>query len=203
MKSSEFILQNSAEDPHFNSIIKAVLDRFTGHDSASEVGPKVLLIDSLMGTNLKNIQRELMVSRIVHLAKTADLKNRIDSCSKEAVNTIAEATGGLKNHFSFATKYCYWHNRKFIIYDNNVISSLRAANKLKKFTTESLENDAIRSYEPYFNAFQAFKSAYNLADFEDRQVELGLYWCYRSYFSKAPKQIKKDKKRKKEIRRYN
>lgn len=105
----------------------------------------------------------------------------IDSClaagSPEAVDLIAKVRLGdkVRNNFSFATKYCSWHNpTAYPIYDSNVDACLWCYMKQDRFTTFA-HQDLYRSYPDFLPIVTAFRDFYGLNSFNFKQLDKFLY----------------------------
>ncbi|HLC86757.1 MAG TPA: hypothetical protein VJH65_00570 [Candidatus Nanoarchaeia archaeon] len=80
---------------------------------------KVILIDSLYKTNLKD-----QIAVAEHIAKIEKLDDLLKKGSPQAVDKVSNCIG--KNLLSFASKFCHFHNKdKYPIYDKYVCIALK------------------------------------------------------------------------------
>lgn len=97
-----------------------LLSHFPENNEVTHVLLKVATLNQLYGTNIFAVQ--MVASHIVDLRIDTYLR----SGSLQVVDLIAKVKIGdkVRNNFSFATKYCSWHNpNTYPIYDDNVVSA--------------------------------------------------------------------------------
>lgn len=120
---------------------------------------KVVLLNSLYSTNIFS-----PFDMVLHIKKIKDFKNRIDRGDPLLVSEIANITikDKNKNFYSFATKYCFWHNEKmYPIYDKFGSKTLKAFSNNNVCDFNCLGID-LRNYEEYRNVINNFCEAFNL-----------------------------------------
>jgi len=86
---------------------------------------KVLLIDSLYKTNLKD-----QISVAEHIYKISSLDDELKRKNLEIVDKVAKWNNTLQNKtinlLSFASKFCYFHDKKtYPLYDKYVVIALK------------------------------------------------------------------------------
>jgi hypothetical protein len=96
--------------------------QFPRNTEPSEVLLKVLVLNKLYSTRVRDIDVETLSLHIANLS----IDPLLEEGSPEAVEMIAKCDG-LKRYYSFATKFCCWHNRAaYPIHDGNVVAALCA-----------------------------------------------------------------------------
>lgn len=96
-----------------NDLITRCLERFPYNTDSDLVAMKIGLIDITNSTHLshyKSVISMVELSKIIVSIK--DIDARIKDGDPEVVNEIAKSNGNI-NLFSFASKYCCYHNRNF------------------------------------------------------------------------------------------
>ena len=69
----------------------------------------------------------------------------------------------LSRTYSFATKYCSWHDpEKYAIFDGNVVKALTAYRKQDQFT--AFRQKDLRDYAKFIETLSAFKAYYGVQD---------------------------------------
>lgn len=110
-----------------------------------------------------------MTKHILKLNIDKDLQNK----SLELISKIADFTnqkGERKVLYSFATKYCFFHNPSFyIIYDSFVEKKLKSLNNKNKFYDFAQKD--IKDYAKFMAIFKSFKSFYGLEAFSNRELD--------------------------------
>ena len=94
-----------------NELISRCLRKFPGNTNPDFVAMKVGLIDITNSTHLSQHKSKInMVELSSIIAAIPDIDARIQAGDPEVVNEIARSNGKI-NLFSFASKYCCYHNR--------------------------------------------------------------------------------------------
>lgn len=95
--------------------IKSLIEAFPQNDEEEKVLSKVILINQLYSTALNTFESKSVISvsdMALHIAKKArehELDLKIQEGNLEAVEMIGDLEN-YNNAFSFASKYCNWHN---------------------------------------------------------------------------------------------
>ena len=155
----------------------------------SEVLIKCSSLNDFYRTNIFSIYP--IAKHIISL----DIDSRLISGDPKLVNDISrghgiKSTSGKELHlFSFATKYCSHHNQiDFPIFDSYVEKLLihfRKADGFAVFRNNELRGD----YLVFKNVIQNFREAYNLQDFNLKQIDQYLWQFGKDVF---PKQYRKN-----------
>lgn len=107
----------------------------------------------------------------------------IEEGKPEIVNLIARIQLGNKtrNNYSFATKYCAWHNPSaYPIYDSFVDQILWAYSKQDKF--ETFHRQDLWNYDLFKQIVDNFRTFYNLKEYEFKDIDKFLWLAGRTYF---------------------
>lgn len=94
-----------------NSLISRCLKKFPLNTDPELVAMKVGLIDITNSTHLSQYKSKISIFEIVEtIVSIPNIDERIEQGDPEVVNEIARTNGKI-NLFSFASKYCCYHNR--------------------------------------------------------------------------------------------
>lgn len=94
---------------------------------------------------------------------------------------------GIKNFYSFATKYCSHHKPiDYPIYDSYVDIVLRHFRKCDEFSI--FQDSDLKDYPKFKNILLDFQSFYGLNDYNLKQIDQYLWLLGKDYF---PKNYKK------------
>ncbi len=105
-----------------NKLISRCLHKFPYNNDPDVVAMKIGLIDITNSTHLSQHKSLISMDELCHIiASIPEIDNRIKVGDPEVVNEIARSNGNI-NLFSFATKYCCYHNRN--LYGNDDYSIL-------------------------------------------------------------------------------
>ena len=118
---------------------------------------KVVTLNHLYGTGI--LATSKVAEHIYHL----NIDSKIHNGQPEAVHLIAKVQLGkqIRNNYSFATKYCAWHNPNgFPIYDNYVDQMLWGYAKQDHF--EPFKRLDLWNYGSFQKIILRFLDYYNL-----------------------------------------
>lgn len=110
--------------------------------------------------------------------QTLDIDPELSRHSTQIVNEIAKfvVSGKSRYCFSFATKYCNWHDQdNYPIIDSFVAKLIIAYRDRDKFTT--FERNALRDYTRFKEILEAFRRHYGLINFGFKKLDKFL-WLY-------------------------
>jgi len=162
-------------------------DTFPYNKSLSEVLIKCSTLNDFYGTNIFNVYP--LAKHIVRL----DIDLRLADGDPNLVNDISLGHGitsrsGKELHlFSFATKYCSHHNPlDFPIYDSYVEKLLVHFRNADRFS--SFRNEELRDFLVFKRIIMDFRKAYQLDDFNLKQIDQYLWQFGKEIF---PKQYSK------------
>ena len=159
-----------------NTITK-LFEKFPYNNDLEDILLKISVINDLYSTNI--FATFNMAKHIQSLQIDKDLEVNDPSL----VNRIATGhgikkskTNGDRNFYSFATKYCSWHNRdNYPIFDDFVEKVLKAYRDYSKFS--KFTNTELRSYEKLKGIFSDFKQYFNITKHDLKQIDKFL-WMY-------------------------
>lgn len=173
--------------------VKMVFERWPGNTRQEQVLIKVVVLNSLYNTNLYSVEVVKMAKHIV--------EQGVDSKFSQGDPTVVEdirkghgisrgKTNEDWNFYSFATKYCHWHNSsKYVMYDTNVDKALRELNKLLGYCSR-LSYERLRRYPTLKEAIDSLAAALTLTDWNYKEIDQAL-WMYGRYLKNSlPDNIK-------------
>jgi hypothetical protein len=130
---------------------------------------KVLVLNKLYGTMIRDIDVETVAKHIVGLASDRSLDQLLDQGSLDAVFLIAHCPK-LKQYLSFASKFSSWHNpTAYPIYDGNVRQCLWSYKKQDAFA--DFQNQDLWYYKKLVETVIAFRDFYELNPLTFKQVD--------------------------------
>jgi hypothetical protein len=98
---------------------------------------------------------------------------------------------GNRNFYSFATKYCSWHNKdSYPIYDSYVHKVLVAYRNRDKFS--NFNSIDLRDYEKFKKIMVDFKTTYLLTNHNLKEIDKFLWLYGRDIFPNTYKKPKRD-----------
>jgi hypothetical protein len=98
----------------------------------------------------------------------------------EAVQKISSfnVKGEERNCYSFATKYCNWHNHdSYLIYDGRMDKYPWTLQKQKHFASSFNANSDLKNYAKFSEVMIAFRATYGLDSFTFKEIDKFL-WLY-------------------------
>jgi hypothetical protein len=160
--------KNQLEEDALNKLFSL----FPRNTNTSHVLLKVLVLNKLYKTQINDIDVEPLARHIAG--------HRIDALltrgSPRAVEVITNCPSLQKKHFSFATKYCSWHNpTAYPIYDRNVVKCLCRCNKQKEFKVKGFYQKDLRDFKEFLAVVTAFRSFYVLDTVSFKQLDKFLW----------------------------
>lgn len=159
----EYCLKFLSSNAEISDIaIRKLINVFPLNTNLEEILLKSIAINTLYSTNIFKISE--MAKRILKL----NIDERINNGDPNIVNLIASGHGIISNKtnkelnfYSFATKYCNWHNHEeYSIYDSYVEKILLEYKKLYSFT-EFKAND-LKDFSKFKSVLLDFKTYFNL-----------------------------------------
>jgi hypothetical protein len=160
--------------------MRKLVSCFPQNDELEAILIKVASLNTLYGTNIIRFQP---VAKRIHELKI-DEKILGNSPSIEIVNEIAlvknkdkQGNDKWRNNYSFATKYCHFHNENFYpIYDSYVDELLKAYNAEDKFFTGKAN---LRNFGDFKLFLKSFRDYYEISEHEISWPTLDKFlWLY-------------------------
>jgi hypothetical protein len=131
---------------------------------------KVLVLNKLYGTMIRDIEVETVAKHIVGLG----IDPLLAQGSLQAVTLITDCPN-VRQYLSFASKFCSWHNpTAYPIYDGNVRECLSSYQKQDSFAQFRNKED-LYYYQKLFDAVLAFRSHYGLNSLTFKQLDKFMY----------------------------
>lgn len=158
MKDADWFINNWKEEGKFFvpvEIMYKVCKQYPRNNDIQEVLQKCAIINSFSSTNVYDLYS--MASHIV----SKHIDEKLINNNLSLVNDIAEVEigGKLRYFYSFASKYCHYHNpERFAIYDRYV------AKVLCSFPNEFrvVKEEQLRDYKSFIEILNEFRSHYKL-----------------------------------------
>lgn len=142
-----------------------LLRAFPHNTENSQVLIKALVLNNLYKTRIRDIDMETVAAHITGL----DIDQHLARGSLHAVDLIMNI-GGIDRPFSFATKFCSWHNpTAYPIYDGNADEALWAYRNQDHFA--NFRRQDFDSYEKYVTVVSTFRSFYRLDSFTFKRLD--------------------------------
>ncbi|MBQ7853372.1 MAG: hypothetical protein IJ352_02775 [Muribaculaceae bacterium] len=127
---------------------------YPNNTEVSEVLIKCLVLNDFYSAGVRSIDIQKMAEHIV----SCNIDNGLKNGDWSVVDKISKC--GNRNYYSFATKYCNWHNQtNYPVYDSFVDDVLWALNK-NKCLFKYRHN--LKSYSEYGKALKSLVNIYNL-----------------------------------------
>jgi hypothetical protein len=134
---------------------------------------KVLVLNKLYGTMIRDIDVETVARHIVGLANDQHLDQLLDQGSLEAVFLVAGCPK-VREYLSFASKFSSWHNPKaYPIYDGNVRECLWAYGRQDRFA--KFRNEDLWYYRKLVDTVVAFSNHYGLNSLTFKKLDKFMY----------------------------
>jgi hypothetical protein len=152
------------------STIQQLISTYPANHTIEHVLVKVITITTLYHARVLDIDLQPLSCYIASLALDAKLKEG----DPEAVTLIWNSTGTKRRYFSFATKFCSWHNQgAYAIYDMNVWTALAAYRaKNERFTFRNTQCD---DYPGFLAVVKSFQKVYGLEDYSLKDIDKFLW----------------------------
>ena len=172
------IEQFDKENGPIEWLLTQLFRQFRSNADLSEVLLKTKVLNLLYSTRIGDVNT--VASHIVGLGGIDAL---LSTGSSDAVSLIANVQIKYRNFcfYSFATKYCSWHNpAAYPIYDKHVDTCLwfykkqRLYNKQDPFAT-FLHQD-LWNYPTFLKVVSAFRGSYGLDSFNFKQLDKFLFY---------------------------
>jgi len=158
--------------------VESVFKRYPKNTSREDILIKACVLNALYSTNVGSLHK------VADHILAVEFDEHLKEGNKDVVNKIAKVNLGdekSRNFYSFASKYCHFHNPDFPIYDYFVCEVL-ARYQLKDFFTEKQSRaltafkKQIKEYPVFCDALGAFVSRYDLK-FSLKEIDQFL-WNY-------------------------
>lgn len=167
VEEAERMVQESDNYGPENELISRCLHKFPNNTDPDLVAMKIGLIDITNSTHLSQHKSKISMVELANIiAAIPDIDARIAAGDPEVVNEIARSNGKI-NLFSFASKYCCYHNRNLYGKDDYSILDTVLKEYLPRYF-DDVTKGQIQKWQDTFNY-----KAYN--DYITRKLdELGI-----------------------------
>lgn len=156
IEAQSTLVLNSLNYGEEAKIIHATLTSYPKNDDLNIVATKIALIDVTNSTQLSRQKSKISLFDLAHvIISIENIDDRIAQGDPEVVNLIAKNTGSL-NLFSFASKYCTYHNVEIYGRDDY-----------------SIYDSIVKKYLPYYannttkSAIEKWRKSIDYASFND------------------------------------
>ena len=182
----DFVLSkiNQFEDDNrpLESGLTELIKGFPKNEDLGHVMVKVAAINSLYSTQIWGVRE---VAKVIH---ASGIDPKLESGSHEAVIAImrVEYSGIPRYNYSFATKYCNWHQpERFPIFDSRVDFCLRSYQAKDRFAETNFTGNDLYDYERFSQIVKEFQTHYDLESLSLKKLDEFLYQLGDEYFSAA------------------
>ena len=139
---------------------------YPNNTEVSEVLMKCLVLNDFYSAGVRSIDIQKMAEHIV----SCNIDNSLKNGDWSVVDKISKC--GNRTYYSFATKYCNWHNQtNYPVYDSFVDDVLWALNKNKSLF--KYRHD-LKSYSKYGEVLKTLVSGYNLQSVMSNNYQYGI-----------------------------
>jgi hypothetical protein len=173
-KADEFNSKNKA----IEHVITSMIREFPRHDDLETILCKVKVVNTLYNTNIIAVRKLAK-----HIMEQAPDKAMAQG-DEGIINKIAVRDAG-RNNYSFATKYCSWHQPSiFRMYDSRVEICLRKYSEQPGFPDERITYASLRDYVIFSSKMNIFQDMYGLKAISFKDVDKFLYGLGDEYFAR-------------------
>jgi hypothetical protein len=153
------------------STIRELISTYPDNQDLRHVLVKVIAINATYHARVLDIDLRPLS---IHIKTIDELDTRLRQGTADVVDAIWKSQGTRRHYFSFATKFCSWHNQEaYAIYDLNVWEALVAyRTKDKRFAFRSSECD---NYTGFLGVVKRFRKSYGLEDYSLKSIDKFLW----------------------------
>lgn len=149
--------------------LRQLLEQFPENNEVSHVLLKVLVLNKLYNTRVNDVDVQGLAKHIADLGVDEPIKQG-DTAIVERIYTCE----GLRMYYSFATKFCSWHNPdSYPIYDSYAEECLWAYRKQQGFAAFKRQDCGV--YNRYKAVVNTFRRHYGLDDFTFKEIDKFLW----------------------------
>ena len=163
-----------ADDPETaraESTLSELIATYRENKRIEHVLTKVVTINALYHARVLDVDLHPLA---VYISNIEGLDVKLKQGDSDAVDAIWKSTGTRKHYFSFATKFCSWHNQHaYAIYDLNMWEALRT-HKSKELGFQFKDSEC-RDYTCFHAIVKRFQAAYDLEGYCLKDVDKFLW----------------------------
>ena len=154
-----------------SSLQRLFTDLCPKNDNINDIFIKCVALNSLYSTQIFSIE---------NVAKhyiTIDIDSKLQKGDLSLVADLTPVKIGTKvrNLYSFASKYCSFHNPdKYPLYDRYVHLTLKYFSEHKEHFSKFSDND-LRDYPKFVKIIEQFQAKYHLEEFSAKQMDIYLW----------------------------
>lgn len=110
----------------------------------------------------------------LHIHGIENLDDKLKQGNLKVVDEIWKSAGTRQHYFSFATKFCSWHNLDaYAIYDTYMWEALCAYRKAK--SGFAFKDNESKNYACFHAVVTQFQTAYDLGDYSLKKIDKFLW----------------------------
>ncbi len=160
---------NDPETRLTESTLAKLINALPKNQKTEHVLLKVISISTLYRARVLNKDYQCVAEHIASLRIDDKLRNG----DLSVVKRIYKCPSSTKQWYSFATKYCSWHNQKaYPIYDQNVWEALSSYRKQNGFQFKNAELD---EYPGFVAVVARFRKEYDLEKYSFKRLDKFLW----------------------------
>lgn len=153
------------------STISELFSTYPDNQDVRHVLVKVCVINDLYRPRVRNIDLQPLS---IHIKTIEELDTRLRRGTPDVVDAIWKSQGTSQQYFSFATKFCSWHNQEaYAMCDGNVWEALvtyRAKNEGFAF-----RDSEVNDYPGFLAIVRRFQKSYGLEDYSLKSIDKFLW----------------------------
>lgn len=182
-----YVLQFEERSARSENVIRQLCEKFPHNNKFESVLLKSIVINTLYSTQIRNIWIEKVADHIITLDIDEDVRNGVpDVVDRIARVKIIEEP---RNNYSFATKYCSFHNLSaYPIYDSFVDRLLWEYRKQDNFARFYRKD--LKDYKNFKQVLDEFRRFYGLEDVSPKALDNFLWGYGNEKFSRKDKSFK-------------
>lgn len=159
------------EEKAVESSLDALMAVFPHNLEFAHVHIKVITISQLYRARVKNIDAEPLAR---HIWSIPDLDDLLSVGSPKVVGLMHDCDTTRIKYYSFATKFCSWHNQKdYSIWDNNVDEALWSYKKQDGFA--NFKRNELLDYPRFVSIVKEFRVFYGLQHHSLKNIDKFLW----------------------------
>ena len=153
------------------STIGELISTYPENQDARHVLVKVIAVNALYHARVLDVDLQPLSA---HIHRINGLDEKLKQGEPEVVDLIWKSQETRRHYFSFATKFCSWHNQEaYSIYDLNVWEALVAYRAMGgRFNFRNSECD---DYAGFLAVVTRFRESYGLATYSLKSIDKFLW----------------------------
>lgn len=159
------------ETARAESTLRELIAAYPENRKIEHVLLKVLTVNALYHARVLDVDLHPLA---LHVGGIDNLDEKLQEGCPGAVDAIWKSQGTRHHYFSFATKFCSWHNQEaYAIYDLNMWEALRSY-KSKELGFQFKDSES-KDYAGFHAIVKRFQSSYGLAGYSLKGVDKFLW----------------------------